>query len=234
MEKLVKIAASVAIIIMAMFTIACINVKAASPVVSLESEEEVECGKIQTMSVKLVNEDGIGVIQGKISGDANIEIVNVEAKDSKWIVNYNSKTKQFDGFYADGVKNGEVINIKYKLKEGAKQGKIELANITLTTITYRTIEESLCEKVVYAKTSSGNNEDKPQNNNNEKKPADVAQNNNESYEVVTTTEEVKNKNNNSSNGIIPNLGQSGLILICVVASILFAAISHKKLKNKKK
>ena len=68
-----------------------------------------------------------------------------------------------------------------------------------------------------------------------KYPENVPQNNgNEEIIVTNNTNNVKDKNNNSSNGIIPKLGQSGVMLICVIASVLFAAVSHKRLKNKRK
>lgn len=234
MERVTRVAVSVIVVFAVMLCSACIKVNAVTPVVSLEGEKEVESGELQTVSIKVVNENGIGVIQGKVSGDSNIEIVNVEAKDNKWTVNYNSKTKQFDGYCAEGVKSAEIINIKYKLKENAKQGTIEVSDVILTTLTYNTLNEGKFEKVVTAKATSGNNNKKPQNGE-VKYPENVPQNNgNEEIIVTNNTNNVKDKNNNSSNGIIPKLGQSGVMLICVIASVLFAAVSHKRLKNKRK
>ena len=87
---------------------------AAEAEVSLSGNETVETGTTQTVLVKIKNDEEIGVIQGKIVDNQNVDIVNIEACDNNWVVNYNSTTKQFNAYYANGVKDGDELAIKKK------------------------------------------------------------------------------------------------------------------------
>lgn len=196
------------------------NSMAAESIISLSGDGEVESGTTQTILVKVKNDDAVGVIQGKIAGDSNIEIVNVEAIDNNWVVNYNSATKQFNAYYADGVTDGEVLAIKYKLKEGMAIGTVTLSEIKLTTITYVPIENYDVEKTIVGKQSSNNGS------------GNQSSSSSGSSESSSSTGETTSKQKKSANGIIPQLGQSGKIIIAIVVATLLTVISYRRLKNR--
>lgn len=225
-----KVGKSIIIITIIMFLsmVSCIKVYAAETSISFDGKQEVETNTTQTVTIKVSNETEIGVIQGKISGDTNIEIESVAAKDSNWIVNYNGTTKEFVGYYADGIKSGEVLIVKYKLKSGAAEGRITLSDIVLTTTTYETITKTNIEKTVIAKAGTNNGENENSSNNGANKSSETPGESKSSTTQTTTKTQTKN----SKNGIIPKLGQNGLLIIAIIVSVGLAVISYFELKNK--
>lgn len=194
---------------------------AAEAEVSLSGNETVETGTTQTVLVKIKNDEEIGVIQGKIVDNQNVDIVNIEACDNNWVVNYNSTTKQFNAYYANGVKDGDVLAIKYKLKTGASSGTIKLTEVKLTTIGYTLIDNiEVAEKNITGKASSGS-ESK------EKQPSSTSESSSSE-----SSNGISNQQKKSANGIIPQLGQSGKIFIAIIGATLVAVISYKKLRNR--
>ena len=232
MSKINKRALIIAmIILLSMFS--CAKIYAAEASISFKGDSEVEADKEQITYISVSNETEIGVIQGKISGDANIEIVNIEAKDNKWTVNYNSTTKEFNAYYADGVKSGDVLAIKYKLKTGATKGTIKLSEIELTTITYETVNKTDIEKTVTAKAGSNSDDSKNENGNGSNSGNSNENNNGSSNENGSSSNGTQTKTNKSKNGIIPQLGQNGAIILAIAGSSILAVVSYIRLKRRK-
>lgn len=232
MSKINKRALIIAmVILLSMFS--CAKIYAAEVSISFKGDSEVEAGKEQVTYISVSNETEIGVIQGKISGDANIEIVNIEAKDNNWTVNYNSTTKEFNAYYADGVKSGDVLAVKYKLKTGATKGTITLSNIELTTITYETVNKTDIEKTVTAKAGSSSDDSKNENENGSNSGNNNGSNNGSSSENGSSSSGTQTKTNKSKNGIIPQLGQNGAIIIAIAGSSILAVVSYIRLKKRK-
>ena len=228
-----KVGKSIVIITVITFLsiVSCIKAYAAEASINFKGDSEVEAGKEQITYINVSNETEIGVIQGKISGDANIEIESIAAKDSNWVVNYNGTTKEFVGYYADGIKSGEVLIVKYKLKSGATEGTITLSDIVLTTTTYETITKTNIEKTVIAKagTSNGENGNNSTNGNGSENGASKSS---ETPSESKSSSGTQTKTNKSKNGIIPQLGQNGTIILAIVGSIVLAVISFVRLRKK--
>lgn len=232
MSKINKRALIIAmVILLSMFS--CAKIYAAEVSISFKGDSEVEAGKEQVIYISVSNETEIGVIQGKISGDANIEIVNIEAKDNNWTVNYNSTTKEFNAYYADGVKSGDVLAVKYKLKTGAIKGTIKLSEIELTTISYETVNKTDIEKTITAKAGSNSDDSKNENENGSNSGNNNGSNNGSSSENGSSSNGTQTKTNKSKNGIIPQLGQNGAIIIAIAGSSILAVVSYIRLKKRK-
>ena len=232
MSKINKRALIIAmVILLSMFS--CAKIYAAEASISFKGDSEVEAGKEQITYISVSNETEIGVIQGKISGDANIEIVNIEAKDDKWTVNYNSTTKEFNAYFAEGTKSGDVLAVKYKLKTGATKGTITLSSIELTTITYETVNKTDIEKTITAKAGSNSDDSKNENENGSNSGNNNGSNNGSSSENGSSSNGTQTKTNKSKNGIIPQLGQNGAIIIAIAGSSILAVVSYIRLKRRK-
>ena len=106
--------------------------------ISFVGETEVQEGKENTISIKVLANNSVGVVQGVLKFDENIEDVSVLSSYNGWTTTYNENTGLFNTFNAHGTTNGEVLQIKYKLKNGASSTKITLNSIELTTIDYNT------------------------------------------------------------------------------------------------
>jgi len=106
--------------------------------ISFVGETEVQEGKENTINIKILANNSVGVVQGVLKFDENIEDVSVLSSYNGWTTTYNESTGLFNTFNAHGTTNGEVLQIKYKLKNGASSTKITLNSIELTTIDYNT------------------------------------------------------------------------------------------------
>lgn len=231
MSKINKRALIIAmVILLSMFS--CAKIYAAEASISFKGDSEVEADKEQVVYINVSNETEIGVIQGKISGDANIEIVNIEAKDNNWTVNYNSTTKEFNAYFAEGTKSGDVLAVKYKLKTGATKGTITLSNIELTTITYETVNKTDIEKTVTAKAGSNSDDSKNESGNGSSSESNNESNNSSASTNGSSSNGTQTKTNKSKNGIIPQLGQNGTIILAIVGSIVLTVISFVRLRKR--
>ena len=94
---------------------------AAEQNVSLTGNTEVEAGKNQTINIKITNDEPVGVIEGTIKSDSNIEIVDLKSINSNWTLTYNKANGKFNCVYAKGTKEDEILQIEYKLKNGANK-----------------------------------------------------------------------------------------------------------------
>lgn len=102
-------------------------------------------------------------------------------------------------------------------------------DVKLTTVTYNSITNSDVEKIVTAKPGGSNNGGSGTSNGNNGNSGS----NNKNDENSESSSGAESKQNKSSNGIIPKLGQSGLVMIAIIGSAIFAIRSFYKLKRKK-
>lgn len=116
-----------------------LSTKVCAADVQLLGENEVVKGQEQKITLKISNDEAIGAAEGNITFDSNIEGIEVSSSYNGWITTYNATTGKFNSFKAEGVKTGEIIEIKYRLKDTATSGRITISNLELTTITYNAI-----------------------------------------------------------------------------------------------
>ena len=119
-----------------------VNVYAAETTSKLviTGEDAVKPGETKKITIKLESEqDTVGTISGVIAYSETIEKIEVTGKNSWQLLAYNKDNGKFQLLKAEGAKKEEIIEISYKVKEGAS-GKaiIELKDINLTTIDYIT------------------------------------------------------------------------------------------------
>lgn len=164
------------------------QVQAIQANVGFVGQKEVETGKEYTLNVKVSNDVAIGVIQGVLSYDNNIQNVTINASYNGWTTTYNTENGIFNSFNAVGTKEGEILQITYKLKDGANTGIITISNIELTTIDYNTI--NLDNKEIF----SVNTKTKQQEVNDQE---DHVEKNIVSENIVTPVEQVEKKDNST-------------------------------------
>lgn len=117
--------------------------------VQFSGNSEVIVGEENVVTIKIQNNEPIGVIEGVISCDSNIKDLKISSSYNGWTATYNDKTGKFNAFNAEGTSNGDVLQITYKLSENASKGSIILKDIQLTTISYETIEiKDVIEKTI--------------------------------------------------------------------------------------
>ena len=100
-----------------------INSYAAEKQVTLIGNNEVEAEKTQTINVKISNNEPVGVIEGVLKTDSNIEITSFKSIKSDWALTYNKSNGKFNCYNAKGIENAEILQIEYKLKKGANTRK---------------------------------------------------------------------------------------------------------------
>lgn len=200
-----KILFSILINVVMFMLIFSIKSYASTPNVNLTGKTSVYPNEVEEIIVKISSDDSIGVIEGKLSADSNIEITEFSVIDSKWTLTHNKRTGFFNALYAYGAKNEDVLKIKYKLKNGAKEGTIKLSNISLTTIEYNTIEisEALIKVTAKEQPQTENTSDNKDNTAStiDKSNKENKNNTNITDDKKTNVDETKNNSskNNDSN-----------------------------------
>ena len=250
---------SLIMLLISMFiSIMIVEVHAAQAKVEFVGQKEVETGKEYTINVKVSNEVAVGVVQGTLSYDSNIQNVTINASYNGWTTTYNAETGTLNSFNAAGTKEGEIIQITYKLKDGANSGTITISNIELTTIDYNTINldgkvtQSINKKVEKQDTPIENNETNTSNTNviiPETQTNEVSNNKISNNEIsnndnsTVETPKVANQSEKKSTGIVtnevsstakqnlPHTGKS-VVTILIVISILaiLAILFYKKMQ----
>ena len=76
------------------------QVQAIQANVGFVGQKEVETGKEYTLNVKVSNDVAIGVIQGVLSYDNNIQNVTINASYNGWTTTYNTENGIFNSFNA--------------------------------------------------------------------------------------------------------------------------------------
>ena len=113
------------------------------PIVYLVEDNLIETTETNKIKIRVNSKDAIGAIEGIVSYNSNIESIDIKSMEEEWTVTYNSKTGKFNAYKASGTKDGDIINIEYKLKNHDEEGKIVISNMEIVTIKYETkmIEE---------------------------------------------------------------------------------------------
>ena len=162
--------------------------------ISFVGETEVQEGKENTIAIKIISNNSVGVVQGILKFDDNIEDVSVLASYNGWTTTYNESTGLFNTFNANGTTNGEILQIKYKLKSEATSTKITLNSIELTTIDYNSAKiEGEVTKTINKKVVVQGNDIK--HNNSQEETIQPKNNTSENSKKVVAS---STKNNNSS------------------------------------
>ena len=107
------------LIILMLTIIFSINSYASENNVTLVGNNEIEAENTQTIKVKISNNEPVGVIEGVLKTDSNIEIISFKSIKSDWTLTYNKSNGKFNSFNAKGTENDEILQIEYKLKNGA-------------------------------------------------------------------------------------------------------------------
>ena len=137
--------------------------------IELIGNSEVRAREEQTITVKVTNGTAIGVVEGYIKKDFNIERLKVSSSYNGWMTTYNEEQGCFNAFNPEGTIEGEVIKITYVLKDNANKATITLSDLKLTTIEYDTIElqDEVTKTITIAQevedTVQGTNTTKPAN-----------------------------------------------------------------------
>ena len=119
------------------------------------------------------------------------------------------------------------------MKTGATKGTIKLSEIELTTITYETVNKTDIEKTVTAKAGNSSDDSKNENGNGSNSGNSNENNNGSSNASGSSSNGTQTKTNKSKNGIIPQLGQNGAIIIAIAGSSILAVVSYIRLKRRK-
>ncbi len=214
-------------------TIMIVDVQEVQTEVYLLGKKEVETGEDNTLNVKVSNENAIGVVQGVISYDINIQDVTIISSYNGWTATFNEETGIFNAFNAEGTKDGEILQIHYKLKDGANKGTITISNIELTTIDYNTI--NLENKISYSinkKTEQQDNKEEKDNKDketvNENETFQENQNNrtnDEKNNIIENTVVIKSKNTTeTSKTAQQKLPHTGKTMIKIIFAIMILGI----------
>lgn len=239
---------SIVLMVVLMVILMTIKVEAVNAKVQLGGDNEVKIGETKTVSINVANDVEVGVVQGKLSFDSNIEDVEVVSSYNGWTTTYNKGSGEFNTFNAAGTKNGGVLQIKYKLKDAASSTTVTLSDIELTTIEYNTIPVSgnvtkTINKAKDVKPTEPDNKDDDQTNKDDKDKEDKKDTDKKKEERPQTVPAKDNKNNgsnsentktqqnnNPSDKKLPKTGKSVCILVIIAGLIIVSIVIYKKNK----
>lgn len=207
---------------------ATIQVNAAGMKVQFTGDTEVEVGKTQTITLKITSDIAIGVLEGTLKWDNNIEDVQISESFNGWTTTYNENTGTFNTFNARGTKDGEVLELSYKLKENSTSGSIQINDIKMSTIDYETInmqgtvEKRLTKKII--------------NNQNDEASTQEFVNYDNRQNTSGNSNGLKNQNqingleqkNNYSNQTLPKAGIPKLVLLILAVIVILLIIFFAK------
>lgn len=115
------------------------HVKAETTPIIILGKTSVLLGEEQTAIVKLATEEKVGIISGKIQYSSEINDIVLKGL-SGWSATYNSDTKEFNIYKAEGAQEETIMEIIYTAGETEGKGQIVLSDIQMTTINYETIQ----------------------------------------------------------------------------------------------
>lgn len=120
------------------------------PTISMEGETTAKPGETKTLTVKIVCEDLVGVVSGKIEKNENISSMTVKGKNN-WNLTYNSETGVFNIIKAEGEKTAEIMTIEYTVGNEEGTGKITINDVQFTTTDYNEVDVSSASKQISIK-----------------------------------------------------------------------------------
>ena len=186
----------------------------ATNIVTFVGDDEVEAGVSQTIIIHVTYSEEIGVLEGILSYDTeNIEDFSVSSSYNGWTITYNESTGKFNTLYASGTTDDDVLEITYTLKEGSTSGYITLSDISLTTISYSTIEEDDITKTITAKASSNTDED--------------TTNTTTSASSSTTS---NSRDSTTATSSLPYTGNIKYIIMGIIIFLIVVILVYRKLK----
>lgn len=207
------------IIIFILILCSATKIYATNTLIQFGGKDELLSGQIQVVTLNIKTEENVGVIQGTLNCDSGITDLYINSNYNGWLVTYNKESGKFNAFNATGTKDGDVLQLSYKLKDNAQKGKIEVKDIELTTTSYKTIE--VAENVV-KNVNKVEIEKEPDNNND---TDDAKQGN--------TIVQPGKKDNTISSEILPATGKSIVIIIAIILGFTVMIIIGKKVKEYK-
>lgn len=221
-----------------------------SPIV-IQGETWIQPEDEQLAIVKISTEQKIGVISGKIEFNGEISDIIVKGIND-WNVTYNSDTKEFTIYKAEGSAEEDFMEIIYTAGKAEGKVKIILKDVQMTTITsYETIQipnEIVKEiEVKYVNNedndpSEDDNDSDGDNNNSEDNKDNNSDHDGSNKDDISSKDE-KDKNTTSSEGknnkdknnqqeiedntiknrILPKAGMTQKVLLLIIS--LFAIMS---------
>ncbi len=152
--KKIKIMISMFVILFLLIS----NVFADSESIIITGDNEVKTGERKKVTVKIISDEEIGMISGKIAKNEKIESITVAGKNN-WNLTYNSSTGVFNMYKAEGATDEEIMQIEYVAGNNEGTGKITLGNLNLTSINYETSEIGTVEKQITIKAENTQGQD---------------------------------------------------------------------------
>ena len=150
MNKLKTILFSVITILMML----SISVLAAESKLEITGDGEAKAGDTKTLMVKIVSEKDAGTIEGVISGDSNISSLEVSGENN-WSAMYNSESKKFVLYKANGGKNENVMKVTYTISsEATEKATISLTGVVVTSTAYEDENVTDITKVITIPTNT--------------------------------------------------------------------------------
>ena len=226
--------------IIAILIITSNNIYAAEYKLEITGDDQSKAGESKTLNVKLVSEENIGVISGKVSSDKNVENIEVKGKNNWNLLAYENGS--FKLVKTSGGKNEDVFEITYTIeKETNEDVNLKLTNIVLTTSEYeeKTIED--ISKTITIKKENENNPNSSVNNNiNTNNTVDKIEINNQSSNkntqnkitnISSTSNKVTNKDTTVSNKVLADAGTTSIIIYVILGVIAIGLVFYTKYKK---
>ena len=190
--------------------------------IELIGEDKIKAGDKQTINMNITSQDIIGVVEGTLKCDSNIESIEVNNNYNGWIATYNKDNGKFNIFNPKGITDGDILQLTYVMKQNAKSTTISLSDLNVTTTSYETVKlennvSKTVEKIEESKKSEKEPSiDKEKTTSTDKKKASLTDKKTETeYKEDDTT--VKTK--------LPATGKSilifGFITILIIGIITF-------------
>lgn len=171
--------------------------------IAMNGGKEAKSGETKTIEVKILADEVIGVVSGKIETNANIEISSIENKNG-WSCTYNKETGTFNTYKAEGAKEEVIFEITYKANsEGT--GNIKMTEISVTNIEYDTRDISGVE-------------------------ANITITKKEESKKEIETKPAKDNKKDTANKQLPYTGRSTVIIGAIVIIMAIGIVMYKKYK----
>lgn len=131
------------------------SVLASGSQITVEGENICKPNETKTLKVKVYSSaEPIGVVSGKIEASENITIDSVTGTNG-WTLTFDANTGIFNIYKAEGSKEQEIIDIKYKAANAEGTGKITLSELQATTTDYVTEDvKDISEEITIKNTTT--------------------------------------------------------------------------------
>lgn len=204
--------------------------------IKLDGDETIAPGEVKNLVLKMNCEESVGVIEGTINCDSNIQIVNIGTEYNGWTITYNEENGKFIAMKPDGAKESDVLQMSYQLKDDSSEGQVKINNVKLTTISYdiKDVSGEISKIVKLGEVQPVNSDTENSENSNSTESADNGKSTGESTST-TATDASSNLytagDSTTAKTILPNTGKTLLVIAIITIIIINVALTIKKLKE---